>query len=98
MSTKQELLSKFVILCVLPAVLVVIWVFKDGIPKPKNVATTTVDNVLIPTTLYNELFVFDEPMRKPMLKAIAQMSLAEEIDKKMLPPEPAQEVPGVPRN
>lgn len=108
MSTKQELLSKLVILCVLPAFLVVGWVFKDGVPKPKlNVATredsvlvitNKGDKVLIPTTLYNELFVFDEPYRESMLKGIVQIVKDGEVDKKMISSEPAQEVPGDRRN
>lgn len=83
MFNKQELLSKFIILCVPLGVLAVSWVFKDGVPKQKLnfatitrdsvlVRTATGDSVLIPRTLSNELFVFDEPMREAMLKEIAQ--------------------------
>lgn len=108
MSIKQELLSKLVILCVLPAFLVMGWVLKNGVRKPKlNVATREDsvlvitkkgDKVLVPTTLYNELFVFDEPYRESMLEGIAQMVKDGKVDKKMIPSAPAQEVPGAPRN
>lgn len=108
MSTKQGLLSKFVILCVLPAFLVMGWVLKNGVRKPKlNVATredtilvitTKGDKVFIPTTLYNELFVFDEPYRKSMLNEIAQMVKDGEVDKKIPSQDSAQEVPNTPHN
>lgn len=49
----------------------------------------TGDSVLIPTTLYNEQFVFDEPIREPMLKRIAQTIKDGGVDKKIFANDPA---------
>lgn len=55
-----------------------------------SVATTKGDDVLVPITLYNEQFIFDEPIRESMLKAIAQMIKDGEVDKKIFANDPAQ--------
>jgi len=55
-----------------------------------SVTTTKGDDILIPTTLYNEQFIFDEPIRASMLEAIAQMILDGEVDKKIFANDPAQ--------
>lgn len=54
-----------------------------------SVAATTGDSVLVPTTLYNEQFIFDEPIRESMLKGIAQMIKDGEVDKKIFANDPA---------
>jgi hypothetical protein len=54
-----------------------------------SVTTTKGDSVLIPTTLYNEQFIFDEPIRESMLKAIAQMIKDGGVDKKIFANDPA---------
>lgn len=95
MSTKQKLLSKIVISFGFPAVLLVGWIFKDSVLHTKltdnndpsvSITTTDGDSVLIPTTLYNKLdsalVVLDEPMREPMLEAIAQTIKDEAVVKK----------------
>lgn len=104
MSTKQKLLSKFVALFGFSTILSVGWILKDSVLHSRlnynndpgvSITTTTGDSVLIPTTLYNtldnELVVFDEPMREPMLKAIAQMIKDEAVVKKTMPPDSAQQ-------
>jgi hypothetical protein len=55
-----------------------------------SVATTKGDDVLVPITLYNEQFIFDEPIRASMLQAIAQMIKDGEVDKKIFANDPAQ--------
>jgi len=55
-----------------------------------SVTTTTGNKVLIPTTLYNEQFVFDEPLRESMLKRIAQMIKDGAVDKKIFANNSAQ--------
>ena len=54
-----------------------------------SVTTTKGDSVLIPTTLYNEQFIFDEPIRESMIKAIAQMIKDGGVDKKIFANDPA---------
>lgn len=54
-----------------------------------SVTTTKGDRILIPTTLYNEQFIFDEPIRESMLKGIAQMLKDGGVDKKILVNDPA---------
>lgn len=54
-----------------------------------SVTTTKGDSVLIPTTLYNEQFIFDEPIRESMLKSIAQMIKDGAVDKKIFANDPA---------
>ncbi len=49
-----------------------------------SVTTTKGDSVMIPTTLYNEQFIFDEPIRESMIKAIAQMIKDGGVDKKIM--------------
>lgn len=53
-----------------------------------SVTTKTGDSVLIPTTLYNEQFVFDEPIRESTLKGIAQMIKDGSVDKKIFANDP----------
>ena len=48
-----------------------------------EVGTTKAQTVLIPTTLYNEQFVFDEPIRVPMVKAIAQIIKDGNVDQEL---------------
>jgi hypothetical protein len=55
-----------------------------------SVAATKGDSILIPTPVYNEQFIFDEPIRESMLKAIAQMIKDGEVDKKIFANDPAQ--------
>lgn len=54
-----------------------------------SIGSKTGDSVLVPTTLYNEQFVFDEPIRDPMLKGIAQMIKDGSVDKKIFANDPA---------
>lgn len=53
------------------------------------VSGTTGENVLIPTTLYNEQFVFDEPLRQAMLSRLAQLIKEGGVDKKIFSNDPA---------
>jgi hypothetical protein len=55
-----------------------------------SIITTKGDDVLIPTTLYNEQFIFDEPLRESMLKGIAQTIKDGAVDKKIFANDPAQ--------
>ena len=48
-----------------------------------EVSTTKGQTALIPTTLYNEQFVFDEPVRVPMMKAIAQIIKDGNVDQEL---------------
>lgn len=56
-----------------------------------GVAVTTAngENVLIPTTLYNEQFFFDEPIREEMMKRIAQIIKDGGVDKQIFSNDPA---------
>lgn len=55
-----------------------------------SVITTKGDDVLIPTPLYNEQFIFDEPIREPTLRGIAQTIKEGQVDKKIFANDPAQ--------
>ena len=55
-----------------------------------SVTATKGDDVLVPTPLYNEQFIFDEPIREPTLKGIAQTIKEGEVDKKIFANDPAQ--------
>ena len=54
-----------------------------------SVTATKGDDVLVPTPLYNEQFIFDEPIREPTLKGIAQTIKEGEVDKKIFANDPA---------
>lgn len=53
-----------------------------------SISSQTGDGVLIPTTLYNEQFVFDEPIRESMLKGIARTIKDGSVDKKIFANDP----------
>lgn len=55
-----------------------------------SVTTTKGDDVLVPTPLYNEQFIFDEPIREPTLRGIAQTIKDGQVDKKIFTNDPAQ--------
>lgn len=59
--------------------------------QDSGVAVPTVDgeNALIPTTLNNEQFIFDEPIREPQMKRIAQVIKDGGVDKKIFSNDPA---------
>lgn len=54
-----------------------------------EVSTAKGQSVLIPTTLYNEQFVFDEPIRIPMLSNIAQIIKDGNVDQGIFKNDPA---------
>lgn len=55
-----------------------------------SVVTTKGDDILIPTPAYNEQFIFDEPIRTPTLRGIAQTIKDGQVDKKIFANNPAQ--------
>lgn len=55
-----------------------------------SVTATKGDDVLVPTPLYNEQFIFDEPIREPTLRGIAQTIKDGQVDKKIFANDPAQ--------
>ncbi len=55
-----------------------------------SVISTKGDDVLIPTPAYNEQFIFDEPIRIPTLRGIAQTIKDGQVDKKIFANDPTQ--------
>lgn len=55
-----------------------------------SVTSTKGDDVLVPTPAYNEQFIFDEPIRAPTLRGIAQTIKEGAVDKKIFANDPAQ--------
>ena len=55
-----------------------------------SVNSTKGDDVLIPTPAYNEQFIFDEPIRTPTLRGIAQTIKDGQVDKKIFANDPTQ--------